>query len=90
MDGITSLRDGIHHELDQISERLSTIRETIGTNVKSDENPTGLFLGVHQEYLKTIEFNLEPLKELVEVDVAHWTANLETARQDAIRIEREI
>ena len=35
-------------------------------------------------------FDLEPLRDMVEEDVAHWDQNLEAARQDAARMETEI
>ena len=80
MSNFNALKNEIQSELRHIGDRLEYIRQKITENAKSADNPIGLLPRAEENYLKTIEFELEPLRDMVEEDVAHWDQNLEAAR----------
>lgn len=88
LDGFNTLKRKIIDEVNYINFKAGELKERIKASIIVDEN--GLLPRKAAAYLETLDFNLTPLKKMVEEDKTYWDKKLESAHFEAARIESEI
>ena len=82
MAGFLSVKLDIYNQLAEIHGRLDKVKVKIRENVRSQENPEGVFTLQKEDYLKCLELQHEELESLMRYDETHWaTNNVQIQRQ---------
>ena len=77
-----SLKADMEADITAISQRITSLKSKVSTQISNGSNENGLLLHKESDYINCLQVNLERFSELLSKDEGIWEKKLEEASQN--------